>query len=423
MKQFKDEKEKKAYSRVYDAFTNNGEIQGEDSVVTVSDLVTSPDVARFIPQVVEQVIREALEPNLIIVPNLFQEVRLERGSRVQIGAIGALTASEVAEGGEYKENDLQMDGGDMVAVTVSKHGLMIRVTDEMISDNQFDVIGLWLRAAGRALARHKEQYAMRMMNEFGIEVFNNTTPANSMYGSTTGRDITGAGNGSMTPNDIWDMYAELLLRGFNPDTIVMHPLAWRCFMSDPEMREQVINGATIATRQMPAGGTANAWGTSHNGYGLRTTATGNSLVDPIATGTSGKLGASAWANTLNALGATLNIAPKFLPSPLQVLVTPYVAYTPPATAAATPYSGRTTLTMVDSARCGVLVTRDPVSTEEFDDPARDIRALKIKERYGFAALEQGKSITLARNIAIARNYVFDNMNAVTLGTLSASNAY
>lgn len=420
MKQFKDEKDEKAYSRVYDAFTNNGEIQGEDNVVTVSDLVSSPDVARFIPQVVEQVIREALEPNLIIVPNLFQEVRLERGSRVQIGAIGALTASEVPEGGEYKENDLQMDGGDMVAVTVSKHGLMIRVTDEMISDNQFDVIGLWLRAAGRALARHKEQYAMRMMNEFGIEVFNNTSPANATYGSTTGRDITGAGNGGMTPNDIWDMYAELLLRGFNPDTIVMHPLAWRCFMSDPEMREQVLNGATLATRQMPAGGTANAWGTSHNGYGLRTTATGNTMSDPA---TSGRLGASAWTNTLNALGATMNIAPKFLPSPLQVLVTPYVSYTPPLAAAATPYGGRTTLTMVDSSRCGILVTRDPVSTEEFDDPARDIRALKIKERYGFAALEQGKSITLARNVAIARNYVFDNMNAVTLGTLNAASAY
>lgn len=420
MRHFKDEKDQKAFGRVYDAFTNNGEIQGEDSTVTVSDLVTSPDVARFIPQVVEQVIREALEPNLIIVPNLFQEVRLERGSRVQIGAIGALSASEVAEGAEYKENDLQMDGGDMVAVTVSKHGLMIRVTDEMIADNQFDVIGLWLRAAGRALARHKEQYAMRLMNEFGIEVFNNTTPANSMYGSTTGRDITGAGNGSMTPNDIWDMYAELLLRGFNPDTVIMHPLAWRCFMSDPEMREQVINGATIASRRMPEGGTANAWGTSHNGFGLRTTATGNPMGE---TANGSKLGASAWANTLNALGATLNIAPKFLPTPLQVLVTPYVAYTPPATAAATPYSGRTTVTMADSSRCGILVTRDPVSTEEFDDPARDIRSLKIKERYGFAALEQGKSIALARNLAIARNYVFENVNAITLGTLNSGSAY
>lgn len=417
---FKDEKESKAYSRVLEAFTNNGEIQGEDSLITVSDLVTSPDVNRFIPQVVEQVVREALEPNLMIVPNLFQEVRLERGSRVQIGALGALSASEVPEGGEYKENDLQMDGGDQVAVTVSKHGLMIRVTDEMISDNQFDVIGLWLRAAGRALARHKEQYAMRMMNEFGLEIFNNSTPSNATYGSTGGRDITGAGNGSMTPENIWDMYAEILLRGFNPDTILMHPLAWRCFMSDPEMKEQVLSGATIATRQMPNGGTANGWGTSHNGYGIRTTATGLQTVEP---GQSSKLGASAWVNTLNGLGASMSIAPKYLPSPLQVLVTPYVAYTPPASAAATPYSGRTTITMVDSSRCGILVTRDPVSTEEFDDPARDIRALKIKERYGFASLEQGKSIGIARNVAIAKNYNFENVNSITLGNLNPATGY
>jgi hypothetical protein len=79
--------------------------------------------------------------------------------------------------------------------------------------------------------------------------------------------------------------------------------------------------------------------------------------------------------------------------------------------------------MVDSNRCGILVTRDPVSTEEFDDPARDIRALKIKERYGFAFLEQGKSLTIARNVAIARNYQFDNVNNVTLTNLSASTAY
>lgn len=415
---FKDEKDKKAFERVYTAFTNHGQVQ--DQNLTVRDLVTSPDVARFIPQVVENVVREALEPNLVIIPNLFDEVRLERGTRVQIGAIGALAASEVAEGGEYKENDLQMDGGDMVAVTVSKHGLMIRVTDEMITDNQFDVIGLWLRAAGRALARHKEQYAIRLINEFGIEVFNNTTPANAMYGSTTGRDITGAGNGSMTANDLWDMYAELLLRGFNPDTLLMHPLAWRCFMADSEVREQVLNGATLATRQMPRGAGAPGWGTSHSGQGIRTSRTGQETLEQLV---SGKLGASAWVNTLNALGSQYWIAPKYLPSPLQVLVTPYLPYTPPASSAATPYSGRSNIIMVDSNRCGILVTRDPVSTEEFDDPARDIRALKIKERYGFAFLEQGKSLTIARNVAIARNYQFDNVNNVTLTNLSASTAY
>ena len=166
---FKDEKERKSFEKVYTAFTNNGNVEGEG--IHIKDLMATPDVVRFIPQVVEWIVREALEPNLLIVPTLFQEIKMERGTRVQIGAIGSLYASEVAEGTEYKENDLQMDGGDMVSINIKKHGLMIRVTDEMITDNQFDVIGLWLRAAGRALARHKEQYAIRLLNEFGIEVF------------------------------------------------------------------------------------------------------------------------------------------------------------------------------------------------------------------------------------------------------------
>jgi hypothetical protein len=79
--------------------------------------------------------------------------------------------------------------------------------------------------------------------------------------------------------------------------------------------------------------------------------------------------------------------------------------------------------MTDSSRCGILVTRDPVSTEEFDDPLHDIRAIKLKERYGFAAYEQGKSVTIARNIAIARNYSFENSNAVTLGNHNPATAY
>lgn len=413
----KDEKERKAFDRVYTAFTNNGHI--EDQEVQIKDLMTSPDVMRFIPQVVEWIVREALEPNLLVVPSLFQEIKMERGQRIQIGAIGSLYASEVAEGAEYKENDLQMDGGDMVAINIKKHGLMIRVTDEMVTDNQFDVIGLWLRAAGRALARHKEQYAIRLLNEFGIEVFNNTTPSDSKYGTTTGRDITGAFNGSMTANNIWDMYAELLQRGFTPDTLLMHPLAWRTFMADAETREQVLSGATLTSRKLPNGNFSPGWGTSHYGLGARTAATGQETTTQAG---SQKLGASAWVNTMNALAATYQIAPRYLPSPLTVLVTPFIPYTPPASAAATPYSGKTNITMVDSTRCGLLVTRDEVSTEEFDDPARDIRALKIKERYGFGIMEQGKCLTIARDIAIARNYVFENMNAVTLGVHNPATA-
>ena len=58
---------------------------------------------------------------------------------VQIGAIGSMHADIVVEGGEYPTADLDVDGGDMVSMAVLKHGLMIRVTDEVIEDSQWDV--------------------------------------------------------------------------------------------------------------------------------------------------------------------------------------------------------------------------------------------------------------------------------------------
>lgn len=416
--------DKVKFEQYYQAFTNNGVFESKDAerVTEIRDLLTTPDATRFIPQVVQTIIREALEPNLVIVPNLFQEVRIERGQQIQLGALGAMVAGEIPEGGEYPETMFDVsDQGDMIAFTTSKHGLMIRVTEEVITDNQWDVMGLWLRAAGKALARHKEQYAMRLLDTMGVTIFDNTTPANGQLGTTTGRGIDGAQNGSMSTNDIFDMYAYLLHRGFTPDMLIMHPLAWRVFMCDPEMREIVLKGATLTSRRLPQGNSAAAWGTGFTGKGLRTTATGTETLTAAAAGNVEKIGASTWLQTLNGLAATFSIAPRYLPTPLTVLVTPYVSYTAPVyNASAT--KGKTSIVMTDSSNCGLLVTRQPVQNSEFTDPLRDIRALKVNERYGFGLLEQGKSVAVANNISIVKNYVFENVNSVTLSELTTDAA-
>lgn len=406
----------------YQALTNNGYVFDGTRVdkYTIRDLVSTPDATRFMPTTVQRVVREALEPSLLVVPSVFQEIRLEGPARsVQIGSVGAMTAGKIAEGNEYPESSLDMDGGDAVAWTISKWGLRISVTDEVMESNQFDIINLWLRAAGRALARAKELEGIRLMNEFGVDVFDNLVPSGASEGVCTGRDIDGSQNGTMTLNDIFTLYAYLSLRGFSPDTILMHPLAWKTFAIDPEVREIFLNGATLGSAVLPGGAPSPGWGTSHNGSGLRTTATGpsNTARDPEWVSPPdtvlGRIGANPWVQTLNSLAATFNVAPRFLPSPIRVIVTPHVFYD--STTYSTPV---TNIIMLDSANTGVLLTKDPAGTEEYDDPARDIRSLKIRERYGFALLEQGKGIAVARNVAIDRNYVFDNTNAVALTPLA-----
>lgn len=414
---FDKREDRNKYLNLFDAFTSRGRMlddSGDIQRFELKDLVTREDLMRFMPQVVETVVREAIEPNLFVVQRLFQQITIEQGTRIQIGALGALEAGRVGQAGEYPERMLDLDGGDMVAITTDKYGLKISLTEEVVQQNQFDVINVWLRAAGRAMARCKERIGAKLINEMGYPIMDNATPANSYAGSTTGRDITGTPNGSMTATDVFELYAYLLNRGFSPDTLLMHPLAWKTFMTDTEMREVVLQAATVA--QVQGGQMAPNWGTGHNGYGLRTAGTGTEE-------TSGNTvkGPNAWVQTLNPLGATWQVAPNYLPSPIQVIVTHYVPFTYGAQGIERMDTGCVTnVIMVDSNNCGVIGQSEQVRTDRWVDPERDITNIKLREAYGMAVLEQGKAIAKASNVAIARNYNFENRNSVTLGNLTLS---
>ena len=100
-------KDQEISENIYRIFTNDGYIvdAGFSQKVTIKDLLTLPDVQRFVPQVVTRILHEAREPALLI-STIFDRVRLERGQTIQIGAIGAISVHEVPEGGEYQPSDI-----------------------------------------------------------------------------------------------------------------------------------------------------------------------------------------------------------------------------------------------------------------------------------------------------------------------------
>ncbi len=415
---FKSKDSRVKYFNVIEAFTNRGYMENKDGNIerfSLRDLVTVEDLMRFIPQTVETVVREAIEPNLFIVDRLFQKVTIERGSRVQIGALGAMEAGRVGQAGEYPERTLDLDGGDMIAITTDKYGLKISLTEDVLKENQFDVVNIWLRAAGRALARCKERNAAKLVNEMGYKVLDNVNSTESYAGVCTGRDIVGAQNGSMTSSDVFELYAYLLNRGFVPDVLMMHPLAWKTFMTDTDMREVVLQASSVAQVR---GAVAPNWGTSHYGYGLNTKGTGSEqTVGDVAKGP------NAWVQTLNPLGAQFGMSPSYLPSPLQVIVSHYIPFSYGAQGVERMDTGCVTnVVMVDSSNCGVIGQSEAVKTDRWTDPERDIENIKMKESYGFAILEQGKAIAKASNVVIARNYNFENANSQTLTALNLSGA-
>jgi hypothetical protein len=85
---------------------------------------------------------------------------------------------------------------------------------------------------------------------------------------------------------------------------------------------------------------------------------------------------------------------------LNVIVSPFVSFT--AKSGSTP--AMSDLFLIDRNEVGTLLVKDDMSTDQFDDPSRDIRAMKMKERYDIVMLGDGEGITVAKNVRLARNY-------------------
>jgi hypothetical protein len=385
------------------AFHSMGIVDAKTSV-SVKDVLTSTDATIFLPKVVSTMVKEAVEPNLVIT-NLFQTIRLNSGRSIEFPAIGALEADEIGETASYPERELSVGSGNIVNIAISKVGVLVRISEEMIEDSQWDVINLHLRAAGKALARKKELKCLTLFNKMGQKIFDNVEPTSAVIGATTGRAIDGSFNGGLFLDDLFDMIAYLLNVGYNANTLIMHPLAWTMLAKDPYLREI-------------------AWMGLHQWWGGKT---------------EGKVGETGWDDATNLrlhttapnLSDTRTAVPvSTFPMPLKVLVTPFVRFIPKG---AIVYkqdgtlSGATTVTdaqskalypltdfyVLDDSETGVIVEKDPVETEEFRDPLKDIKNLKIRERYGLGTLSQGRSIVAARNVAVTLTFAFHHNNMAT----------
>lgn len=369
---------------------NNGRL-GDGNEVKLEDALSVPNAPMLMPKVISNIVKEAAEP-LLVGTSLLQRINYSYGQTITFPAVGALVAADIAEGMEYPERSLQM-GGSTVTATIGKSGVAVKVTDEMIRYSQFDVIGMHLRAAGRALARHKEVKIFNYIRAMGVPVFDNVNPTQSLKGVTTGRNLAGSGNGSVTADDVFDAYAQIITQGFFPNTLLMHPLTWTMFVKDATLRYFVLGnggGNFFATWTGNPAGRAPWDNSSQGGLGY---SSGQTITPPNAT-------SGDQPSPLNAYPQTLNSAPN-LPGywniPFRIIVSPFVPYDP--------RRKLTDIYMFDSSELGVLIVDEDVMTEEFDDPRVDIRKIKLRERYGIGILNEGKAIAVLRNVHVVPNEV------------------
>jgi len=78
----------------------------------------------------------------------------------------------------------------------------------------------------KALARWKERKAIKMFIESAQVVKN----------GGSGVDVSGTTNSGLTIEDIIDVAVQMMDKGFTPDTIIMHPLAYPIFAFNGTLR-------------------------------------------------------------------------------------------------------------------------------------------------------------------------------------------
>jgi hypothetical protein len=386
--------------------------QGEEQRVTITDAIATSNAAAWLPKVIQNIVKEAAEP-LLVGTSLLQRIEYHAGQTITFGAVGALDAADIAEGMAYPERELQI-GGATVTASIGKSGVAVKITDEMIRYSQFDIVNMHLRAAGKALARHKEKKIFDFIRAMGTVCFDNKTPAASAFGVTHGRALDGSGNGSVIMDDLFDAYGQVMMQGFNPDTLLMHPLCWTMFVKDPILREMALHGSGgtfFATWTGNPSGRA-PWDNSSQG---KLGVSGGQDLVPKG-GLSGDGSGAETASTLLEYPQTINSAPRlpsYWPFPFKVIVSPFCHFDPA--------TRLTDIMIFDSNELGALIVDEDVVVDEWDDKSVEIRKIKLRERYGLGIFHEGKGIGTIKNVKCVPNEVVLPAQATQTvsGTLSA----
>lgn len=383
-----------SYELYRDTWFNNGLNAPTQSQLTFKDLLATPQAAVWMPKVIEDVVREPVEP-MLIVTNLFDRIAYTPAARITVPAMGAMVASDLAEGQTYNEYGLNIAPGT-ITINVGKTGIMFKITEEMQKYSQYDVLNMHIRAGRRGLDRHKEKKGMDTISGMGVTLFDNISPTTSVYGTCTGRNIVGAPNGSCRMEDLLKAYSHLMMQGYTPDTILLHPLAWSMWMIDPFLQtiaKNTGNGMWFQRHNMAKSGVpwkaASQGGIGRQGgYGAYTPGNNAASATP-----------SDPANA-NQIDQTLNspaVIPGYFPYPLQVLVSPFVPFDE---------DNQTCDIMIfDSANLGALVVDEDVMTDQMEDWNADIIKVKLRERYAFAIYEDGLAAGVMRNVPIKANEI------------------
>lgn len=320
----------------------------------ILEVMRSEDAASVFKKVVTDMLIEPDEPNLVFT-TIFPSARIDGqlGNVFEVLLTDAIEAQQVHEGQPLGDSSIDLSKARQ-EVRVVKFGVQIGITEETLKQNQWDVLGLHIRAAANALARRKEQYGFTILQNNATVVFDNTTPTASLLGATHGVGSDGTtANYTITHLDFVDLIAGLVNRQHTPTDVFYHPLAWSGLLKDP-----------LVSRLVSGQGA---------GYVAR----------PMALPTPSPMDVK-------------------LPFEMVPHMVPWINSNISTKAASDAY--RTDLLVCDRGRSAILLQKDDPTPSEWFEPSIDVIRKKWIESYGVAMTHAGSGVAVARGVVADANY-------------------
>ena len=338
---------------------------------SLQEAISSTDTVKLIPKVIEGKLREAAEPEYLGT-RFFQTVKVDEGNSAVyvIPVVGEVTAYEIGEGTRYKETSFDMTTLEnaTLEIRVKKIGVRVSITEEAIADSSWDILGINVRKMGRAMARYKEEMIFNAFSTHGHTVFDNAQRTAQPAAGTTGLGKDGQYNDTLSVEDFLDLTLALMGNGNNPTDVIMHPLTWVVFARNSMIGNGLTFGALGGNNVHPNGGiqgTPAAFGMANSGDGQKLIMTPDQVQNR-------------------------------LPVPMVINFSPWVKFDK--------LTKRFDMYVLDKSEVGIIAQKEGLTTGNWTDPEKDIRNLKAKERYGIGVLNNGRAITVAKNIAVAPSY-------------------
>lgn len=374
----------------------NGGRYPSGKTIKMSDALAMWESPLFIPKVVNNAVQEAVEP-LLIATSLLQRIPYQPGTMVDLPVMGAVDGDfDVGEEESFPELRVAYGPGAEIG-KIGKQGVAVKFTEEVLRYSQFDVVSMAVRQAGRALARNKEEKIFNMWYRVARVTHDNASPLNSIYGTTTGRDLTGAQNGTLVMDDVFEMFAAVMHNGFIPNIMLVHPLTWLMFVQDAQLRAFAqMNQTAFFGQQWTGNPGVVDFPSYRGGEGV----TGHQFLshpqNPIGADRDGNALPNAPTDFSQNL-TSAPVIPNYFGLPMRVIISPFVPFDA--------VNNTTSILMADSAELGFYIEDHPIQTTEWQNPETDILKIRLKERFTLREKNRGLGLAVARNVVVAANQI------------------